>query len=129
MKFLGKRRTIPFKDTLIPKFLVDNLHSMVTQKNKFLFLVDNIYVRFGGQLFRQLFRQMVGIPMGTNCAPLLAALQHYYRRFVTLIARRCKVKFFRNWFAFIFANIFNNDVDRQERGLYCVGGRCFSNWG
>ena len=28
------------------------------------FLVDNIYVRFGGQLFRQ----MVGIPMGTNCA-------------------------------------------------------------
>ena len=38
-------------------------------------------------------------------------LQHYYRRFVTLIARRCKVKFFRNWFAFIFADIFNNDVD------------------
>ena len=34
------------------------------------FLVDNIYVRFGGQLFRQ----MVGIPMGTNCAPLLADL-------------------------------------------------------
>ena len=28
------------------------------------FLVDNIYVRFGGQLFRQ----MVGIYMGTNCA-------------------------------------------------------------
>ena len=28
------------------------------------FVVDNIYVRFGGQLFRQ----MVGIPMGTNCA-------------------------------------------------------------
>ena len=34
------------------------------------FLVDNIYVRFGGQLFRQ----MVGIPVGTNCAPLLADL-------------------------------------------------------
>ena len=32
--------------------------------------VDNIYVRFGGQLFRQ----TVGIPMGTNCAPLLADL-------------------------------------------------------
>ena len=30
------------------------------------FLVDNIFVRFGGQLFRQ----MVGIPMGTNCALL-----------------------------------------------------------
>ena len=34
------------------------------------FLVDKIYVRFGGQLFRQ----AVGIPMGTNCAPLLADL-------------------------------------------------------
>ena len=29
------------------------------------FLVDNICVRFCGQLFRQ----MVGIPIGTNCAP------------------------------------------------------------
>ena len=35
--------------------------------------MDNIYVRFGGQLFRQ----MVGIPMGTNCAPLLADLFLY----------------------------------------------------
>ena len=36
------------------------------------FLADNIYpnVRFGGQLFPQ----MVGIPMATNCAPLLADL-------------------------------------------------------
>ena len=31
------------------------------------FLVDNIYVRFGGQLFRK----MIGILMGTKCAPLL----------------------------------------------------------
>ena len=37
------------------------------------FLVDNIYGRFG----RQLFRQMVGIPMGTNFAPLLADLFLY----------------------------------------------------
>ena len=37
------------------------------------FLVDNIYIRFGGQLFRQ----TVGIPMGTNCAPLLADLFIY----------------------------------------------------
>ena len=38
------------------------------------FLVDNIYVRFGGQLLRQ----MVGIPMGTSCAPLLADLFLYF---------------------------------------------------
>ena len=37
------------------------------------FLVDNIHVRFDGQLFRQ----MVGIPMGTNCAPPLADLFLY----------------------------------------------------
>ena len=37
------------------------------------FLVDNIYIWYGGQLFRK----MVGIPMGTNCAPLLADLFLY----------------------------------------------------
>ena len=31
------------------------------------FLVDNIFVVFGGKVFQQI----VGIPMGTNCAPLL----------------------------------------------------------
>ena len=32
------------------------------------FLVDNIFVVFSGKVFQQI----VGIPMGTNCAPLLA---------------------------------------------------------
>jgi hypothetical protein len=32
------------------------------------FLIDNIFVSFGGTLLQQ----VVGIPMGTNCAPLLA---------------------------------------------------------
>ena len=34
------------------------------------FLLDNIYIRFGTKLFRQI----VGIPMGTNCEPLVADL-------------------------------------------------------
>ena len=34
------------------------------------FLLDNIYIRFGTKLYRQI----VGIPMGTNCAPLVATL-------------------------------------------------------
>ena len=34
------------------------------------FLLDNIYIRFGTTLYRQI----VGIPMGTNCAPLVADL-------------------------------------------------------
>jgi hypothetical protein len=37
------------------------------------FLVDNIYVVFGDQVFQQ----PVGIPMGTNCPPLLADLFLY----------------------------------------------------
>ena len=31
-----------------------------------IYLLDNIYIRFGTKLYRQI----VGIPMGTNCAPL-----------------------------------------------------------
>ena len=34
------------------------------------FLLENIYIRFGTKLYRQI----VGIPMGTNCAPLVAVL-------------------------------------------------------
>ena len=34
------------------------------------FLIDNIFVRFGGKVFRQ----VIGISMGTNSAPLLADL-------------------------------------------------------
>ena len=37
------------------------------------FLLDNIYIRFGTKLCRQI----VGIPMGTNCAPLVADLFFY----------------------------------------------------
>ena len=35
-----------------------------------IYLLDNIYIRFGSKLYRQ----NVGIPMGTNCAPLVAVL-------------------------------------------------------
>jgi hypothetical protein len=34
------------------------------------FLIDNIFAMFGGRIFQQ----TVGIPMGTNCVPLLAEL-------------------------------------------------------
>ena len=37
------------------------------------FLVDNIFVVFG----EKVFRQTVGIPMGTNCAPLLTDIFLY----------------------------------------------------
>jgi len=34
------------------------------------FLIDNIFIEFGGRIFQQ----TVSIPMGTNCVPLLADL-------------------------------------------------------
>ena len=37
------------------------------------FLIDNIYVEFGGPVYQQ----TVGIPMGTNCAPFMADLFLY----------------------------------------------------
>ena len=37
------------------------------------FLLDNIYVRFGTSIYKQ----VIGIPMGTNCAPLVADLFLY----------------------------------------------------
>ena len=38
-----------------------------------VYLLDNIFIRFGTKLYRQ----TIGIPMGTNCAPLVADLFHF----------------------------------------------------
>ena len=59
------------------------------------FLVDNTYVRFGGQLFRQ----MIGIPMGTNCAPLLADLflYSYENEFLDKLIKEGKRKLARKF--------------------------------
>ena len=49
-----------------------------------MYLLDNIYIRFGTKLYRQI----VGIPMGTNCAPLVADLFLfcYERDFMTSLS-------------------------------------------
>jgi hypothetical protein len=41
--------------------------------NMLEFLIDNIFAMFGGRVFQQ----TVGIPMGTNCSPLLVNLFLY----------------------------------------------------
>ena len=53
------------------------------------YLLDNIYIRFGTKLYRQI----VGIPMGTNCAPLVAdLLAHLSRRLIgELLVYPCSV--------------------------------------
>ena len=51
-----------------------NLWSCQKVCESLTFLLDNIYIRFGSKLYRQI----VGIPMGTNCAPLVADLFLFY---------------------------------------------------
>ena len=47
------------------------LRNLELEANDFTtFLLDNIFIQFGTKLYRQ----VVGIPMGTNCAPLVADL-------------------------------------------------------
>ena len=52
-----------------------------------IYLLDNIYIRFGTKLYSQI----VGIPIGINCAPLIAdlVLFCYERNFMTSL---CDVK-------------------------------------
>ena len=47
-------------------------------------LLNNLYFRFGTKLYKQI----VGIPMGTNCAPLVADLNLfcYERDFMTSLS-------------------------------------------
>ena len=49
-----------------------------------IYLLDNIFIRFGTKLYIQI----VGIPMGTNCAPLVADLFLfcYERDFMTSLS-------------------------------------------
>ena len=51
----------------------DNMHTADNICKMIEFLIDNIFVQFGGHLVRQ----VIGIPVGWNCAPLLADLFLY----------------------------------------------------
>ena len=51
-----------FRFGLPTNYLLDNVHH---------YLLDDIVIRFDSKL---LYRQIVGIPMGTNCAPLVEDL-------------------------------------------------------
>ena len=59
------------------------------------FLIDNIFVQFGGLVFQQ----TIGIPMGTNCAPLLADLflHSYEAEFIEGLLRNKEKKLARSF--------------------------------
>ena len=70
--------------------------------NMLEFLIDNIFVMFGGRIFQQ----TVGIPMGTNCAPLLADLflNSYEADFIQGLLKKNEKKLARS-FNFTFRYI------------------------
>ena len=80
----------------IQKYTEDDIIKMLN------FLIDNIFVEFGGQIFQQ----SVGIPMGTNCAPLLADLflYSYEAEFIQTLTKNGDKKLAR-FFNFTFRYI------------------------
>ena len=78
-------------------------------------LIDNIYVTFGDKLFRQI----IGIPMGTDCAPFLANLFLYSYEYKWIDEQRKAKKFkelylFRNCGRYIDDLTMINNDDRMK---------------
>ena len=75
----GNRRfqyvVIGYKDTYFVRdhFDAPQKYSVADVIKMLEYLNDNIFVEFGGRIFQQ----TIGIPMGTNCAPLFADLILY----------------------------------------------------
>ena len=72
---------------IVTEFLLTRLMLITMYVNvceALIYLLDNIYITFGTKLYRQI----VGIPMGTNCAPLVADLFLfcYERDFMTSLS-------------------------------------------
>jgi hypothetical protein len=87
-----------------------------------LFLVENIYIVNGASIRRQ----VVGIPMGTNCAPSLANLFLYYHesRFMDslLVESREKAALFHMTFRYIDDTL---SIDNPHWSAACEGGALY----
>ena len=84
------------------------------------FLVDNIYIQVGNKIFRQ----TIGIPMGTDCAPLLANLFLFYYEY-NFMKEKLKhnsqiAKIFSNTFRYIddLLTLNNPTFEQEIRNIY-----------
>ena len=95
-------------------------YSEVDIKKMLEFLIDNIFVVFGDRVFQQ----TVGIPMGTNCAPLLADLflYTYEAEFIQKLLREKKKSLavaFNSTFRYIdVLSIHNNEFHSYVDSIY-----------
>ena len=86
-------------------------------------LIDNIYVVFGGQVFQQI----IGIPMGTNCAPLLADLflysyEVYNYQLPSLLDLICRGKTIKNKYVYNIFHILHHKTKCEK--AFTVATRC-----
>ena len=94
------------------------------------FLVDNIFVVFAGKVFQQI----VGISMGTNCAPLLAHifLYSYEAEFIQSLLSAGKKRLasqFNFTYRYIDDVLSINNPDYWVRSPpFCLGGKFSEVW-
>ena len=90
-----------------------NLWSCQNVCEALIYLLDNIYIRFGTGLCRQ----VVGVPMGTGCAPLVAGLFLfcYERDFMTSLSDVGRAEIIEAF----------KSASRYLDGLLGVDGPCF----
>ena len=80
----------------------------------FTFLMENIYVQFDGMVYQQI----VGIPMGTNCAPLIAdlLLYCYERDFMSNLQKSKRFDLIDKF----------NDTSRYLDDIFTIGNPTFA---
>ena len=85
------------------------------------YLVDNIFVEFEDKVYRQ----VIGIPMGTNCAPLIADLFLYCheRNFMNKLVKKKRLDLIDNFnrtsrYLDDILNINNPDFDKYISEIY-----------
>ena len=86
------------------------------------FLLDNTFIRFGDSIYRQ----VIGIPMGTNCAPLIADLflYCYESEFMTRINKDATkndfIQKFNNTYRYLddILATNNDDFDLYSKDIY-----------
>ena len=90
-----------------------NLWSCQKVCDALVYLLDNIFIRFGTKLYRQ----TIGIPMGTNCAPLVADLFLFCfeRDFMKSLSRENQADIIE---AFNLTSRYLDDTEENERTIF-----------
>ena len=81
------------------------------------YLIDNVYIKVGSKVYRQ----TVGIPMGTDCAPQLANLFLFHYDMKTLMKENlCVAKKFNDTVRYIddLLNVNNSKFEKEICNIY-----------